>query len=40
MLTRHKVDDVELGWSSGAVQDLDSDVLASIKPYSRLWVVA
>ncbi|MBU8808958.1 hypothetical protein KL953_08620 [Mycolicibacterium goodii] len=38
VLTRHKVDDIELGWSSGAVQDLDPDVLASTKPYARLWV--
>lgn len=41
MLTKKQVDDVEYGWSaSGATQDLDADVLASISAYRRLWGAA
>jgi hypothetical protein len=39
LLTKRAVDDVELGWSaSGASQELDPDVLASISAYRKFWV--
>ncbi|MFN6550663.1 hypothetical protein ACP6C7_18840 [Mycolicibacterium septicum] len=37
-LTLHEVDDVRYGWAAGQNTDLDSDVLASIAPYRKLWV--
>lgn len=41
MLSKHRVDDVEYGWAStGANQELDPDVLASIAPYRRVWAAA
>ncbi len=39
-LTDVKVDDVGYKWSAGASEELDPDVLASIRPYVKLWAAA
>ena len=37
-LTRREVDEVSLGWSASTAHELDSDVVASIAAYRRLWL--
>ncbi|MHA3020143.1 hypothetical protein ACXPWS_07685 [Mycobacterium sp. BMJ-28] len=39
-LSVEKVDDIQRNWSAVASQDLDSDVLTSVKPFRKLWVAA